>query len=292
MLTTMKKQLLFVDDEMFFSDEYRQALQDRGFEVTFISLVDEAVALMKTRQFHAAVLDLKMSHGNCFTSVETHGGHRTGLVFARWIRQQYPNTQVALLTADNSQETLSISEKGKFLLFLKDRLNPDSFAKTIDSLCADNHKPSLTRVEQILKRFHLVAMQLSVRRDNRETLLVRDEYDVQNLLHALLLIDFQDVRPEEWTPSYAGSSSRMDFLLKGEEIVIETKYATPQLKEKKLGEQLILDVNHYAQSADCNFLFCFVYDPQNHILNRESLRRDLEEGSHLKKPRVLVRFSP
>jgi REase_DpnII-MboI len=53
---------------------------------------------------------------------------------------------------------------------------------------------------------------------------MKDEYDVQDSLHALLKLHFDDVRREEWTPSYAGSQSRMDFLLKREKIVVETKF--------------------------------------------------------------------
>ena len=55
------------------------------------------------------------------------------------------------------------------------------------------------------------------------TLDVQDEYDVQDLFHALLHIHFEDIRPEEWAPSFAGASSRMDFLLKQEQIIIEIK---------------------------------------------------------------------
>ena len=46
-----------------------------------------------------------------------------------------------------------------------------------------------------------------MRHGGRNTLDVRDEYDVQDLLHALLKMFFKDVRSEEWTPSYAGASS-------------------------------------------------------------------------------------
>lgn len=59
-------------------------------------------------------------------------------------------------------------------------------------------------VEQICSRFHLIARQLKSRYSDRETLVVEDEYDTQYLLHALLHIYFDDIRAEEWTPSYAG----------------------------------------------------------------------------------------
>jgi len=105
---------------------------------------------------------------------------------------------------------------------------------------------------------------------------IRDEYDVQDLLHALLLVEFGDIRREEWTPSYAGGSARADLLIKDDEIVIETKFATKSLRDKKLGEQLIVDIARYSKHPDCGALVCFIYDPQHHVENREALRRDLE----------------
>jgi hypothetical protein len=75
-------------------------------------------------------------------------------------------------------------------------------------------------LEQLTTRFHLVAQQLRSRHGGRNTIEVTDEYDVQDLLHALLLLEFDDVRPEEHTPSYAGGSARMDFLLKNEQAAV------------------------------------------------------------------------
>lgn len=70
----------------------------------------------------------------------------------------------------------------------------------------------------LFEKFHSVARQLRKRYNERPTLDVDDEYDVQDLLHALLRLYFDDIRTEEWTPSSAGGSSRMDFLLKKEKI--------------------------------------------------------------------------
>jgi hypothetical protein len=78
-------------------------------------------------------------------------------------------------------------------------------------------------VVMLAERLHAVVRQLRERREKRPTLDVTDEYDVQDLLHALLRIHFDDIRKEEWTPSYAGGASRMDFLLPEIETVVETK---------------------------------------------------------------------
>ncbi len=81
----------------------------------------------------------------------------------------------------------------------------------------------MSLIEEICSRFHFVARQLGEPHGNRPSLGISDENDVQDLLYALLKLHFDDIRSEEWTPSYTGRSSRMDFLLKNEAIVIETK---------------------------------------------------------------------
>ena len=134
---------------------------------------------------------------------------------------------------------------------------------------------TLEIIEQICSRFHVVSRQLRERYRDRPTLAIDDEYDVQDLLHALLRMFFSDVRPEEWTPSYAGGSSRVDFLLKHEQVVIEVKKARPTLKAKELGEQLIIDIAKHRKHPDCKTLYCFVYDPDGHVGNPKGIENDL-----------------
>lgn len=134
-------------------------------------------------------------------------------------------------------------------------------------------------IPKLLNSFHNVAKQLNNRYNNRDTLTIKDEYDVQDLLNSLLWIEFDDIRPEEYTPSYAGSSTRMDFLLKKEKTVIEIKKTRDGLRDKEVGDQLILDSQHYKSHPDCKKLICFVYDPENKILNPRGLESDLNKLS-------------
>src|SRR5271165_99261 len=133
-----------------------------------------------------------------------------------------------------------------------------------------------------------LARQLRARRAERPTLDVKDEYDAQDLLHALLRIFFKDVRPEEWTPSYAGSSSRMDFLLRQEEIVIEVKMTREGLKQKDLVDQLLVDIARYEEHPSCKSLICFVYDPDGRIGNPSAIIADIEKGDRKIAVRVFV----
>lgn len=126
-------------------------------------------------------------------------------------------------------------------------------------------------VKVICARLYGVARQLRHRREGRPTLEIRDEYDVQDLLHSLLRLHFDDIRPEEWTPSYAGGSARMDFLLKAEEIVVEAKMARPGRDDRRISEELIVDAARYKEHPGCKVFVCLIYDPERS--NQESARR-------------------
>jgi len=159
----------------------------------------------------------------------------------------------------------------------------DSFMDEIsdywrDELEAQSITADLTAVEKvelIIRKFHQVARQLRSRYSNRPTIEIEDEYDVQDLFHGLLRLYFDDVRAEEYTPSYAGSASRVDFLLKSEKIIVEIKKTRKGLAEKEVGEQLIIDSLRYQAHPDCNQLVCFVYDPEGRVANPRGIENDL-----------------
>jgi len=132
----------------------------------------------------------------------------------------------------------------------------------------------LPQVLHVLNRFHTIVRQLRRRHDDRSTLDVRDEYDVQDLLHALLLSITDDVRDEEGSPSVAGSSPRIDFLLKVERILIEVKMTRSGLTDKKLGDELAIDIQRYRGHPDYDTLVFFIYDPSDTIRRRASMVND------------------
>ncbi len=112
---------------------------------------------------------------------------------------------------------------------------------------------------------------------------------MQDLVHALLLLHFADVRPEENTPSYAGKASRMDFLLKQESIVVEAKMTRSGLGAKEVSSQLIEDIDRYKAHPGCQALVCFVYDPAGIIANPRGIESDLSRDANPFPVRVLIR---
>jgi len=147
--------------------------------------------------------------------------------------------------------------------------------------CQDNTW-AINQLQLIINRFDWVARQLRQRHSGRPTLDINDEYDVQDLFHGLLQLYFDDIRSEEWTPSYAGSSSRIDFLLDDFNIAIEIKMTRQGLKNKEASEQLAIDKDHYRNHPKVQHLICFIYDPTKQIRNPKGLEKDISQNGPLK----------
>ncbi len=184
----------------------------------------------------------------------------------------------------NRNRIVNILEEHGFRYFRGGRVlpNDDSVISTeaeqISSTNESVTKPSsIEELLMVLVRGLPRAMHpLTHRRKGAQPLSFSTEYDVQDLLHALLRPWVADIRPEEFTPSYAGSSTRMDFLLPTHSLVIELKFVRDRNHGKRIGDELIIDIEHYRRHPDCKFLWCVIYDTEKLLLNAEGLKNDLE----------------
>ncbi len=86
---------------------------------------------------------------------------------------------------------------------------------------------SVERVKTLCCRFHSVARQLRLRGEYRATLSVEDEFDAQDLLHALLRIQFDNIDTDEWTPSYSSGTPRTTLLLNDSRLAVIVKKTRP-----------------------------------------------------------------
>ena len=178
----------------------------------------------------------------------------------------------------NSSSYASVEEIRGAVKSLKVRIkrNPSLFESGSGEIAVDSgDQMKFNGIDTIANRFHAVVMQLRQRYDSRPTINVNDEYDVQDLFHSLLNLYFSDIRAEEWNPSYAGGSSRSDFLLPEISTVIEIKKTRQSMTTKQLGEQLIVDIAKYKKHPQCNRLICFVYDPEGRVTNPRGIENDL-----------------
>jgi hypothetical protein len=122
----------------------------------------------------------------------------------------------------------------------------------------------------------------------RTGITVDDEYDVQHILHALSVLHFEEVEPEEPTPTMAGGSSRLDFLLKQERVAIETKMMRTGLSRNKVRHELASDIVYFRAHPNVDALFILIYDPKRKITNATGFENDLFSDSDDFLVRVVV----
>jgi hypothetical protein len=156
------------------------------------------------------------------------------------------------------------------------------------SLKADSECDSLRLVRKICLRLHAVACQLRLRNDARPTIEIQDDLDVQDLLRALLKMEFDDVGVEEWTPSYAGNTALPALLLNGEHVTVVAKKTRPGLTTKELAERIAADAAFHAAHRQPGTLFCFVYDPEGRVGSPKQLETELADVGNGYTVEVLV----
>jgi len=130
-------------------------------------------------------------------------------------------------------------------------------------------------VKTLCCRFHSVARQLRLRGEYRATLSVEDEVDTQDLLHALLRTQFDNIDTDEWTPSYSSGAPRTALLLNDGCLAVIVKKTRPGLNAKDLTDQIRIDAERYRSHDRCTTLLCFMYDPEGRIGNPRGLEASL-----------------
>lgn len=131
-------------------------------------------------------------------------------------------------------------------------------------------------IQRVLSSFPDVIDSLRRRHSGRPSIDITDEYDVQDILRSIYKSLFRDVRDEESVPSFAGKNSRVDLFLKDECRFIEVKMTRKGLEDKRIGEELAIDIPQYREHPGCAKLYCFVYDPERRLKNPTGLINDLE----------------
>jgi hypothetical protein len=100
----------------------------------------------------------------------------------------------------------------------------------------------VSSTQEIARRLPIAFSILGSTHRGKGGIAIENEYDVQHVLHAVAVLHFDEVEPEEPTPKMASASSRLDFLLREEEIAIETKMMRPSLSKQKGGNHG--DISH------------------------------------------------
>lgn len=134
---------------------------------------------------------------------------------------------------------------------------------------------TLELLKHMGERFGDYARQLATRQRGAQPFTITDEYGMQDAFQAALRLHFDDVRPEEWAPSYAGGSSRMDFLVSAQGVAVELKYVHAGQSARDIGSEVAEDILRYQAHQHCKALIIVVWDPAHVLTNPRGLERDL-----------------
>lgn len=198
----------------------------------------------------------------------------SGSMYAEWLtycerllRQQFPDDPQTIEFSEIAKNANGndVKKLDRLIGILKafDDIPPSTPSESIDAT-----------LEKICTNFHRCARSILNRHRNRTTLEINDEYDVQDLLQGILRLFIDDVRPEDYVPSYAGGNSRTDFYLPQYETYVETKMTREGLRDREVGEELAIDIARYGDR--CRTLVCFIYDKGSLLSNPYGLISDLE----------------
>lgn len=283
-----RRKVLIIEDDKRWQKELSQFFEAKSFDVTPAANSDEAFDRLEKESYNLVTLDIGLpgSTSIAWKRIALH------------VREHHPGTKIFIVTGDPTLETAmeAINYYPISGYFSKGSLSMTAFQDKLKEIPSEpdvdarTEGTALERIEHLCSKFHLVAKHLENRHDKRSTLNIEDEYDVQDLLHALLTLYFDDVRTEDAAPTSAGGAGRIDFVLSQERIVMEVKKTRAGLGDKAVGEQLAVDIARYKKHPDFETLVCFVYDPEGKIKNPTGLISDLEGlSTDGRKVRVFIR---
>ena len=138
--------------------------------------------------------------------------------------------------------------------------------------------------ERLCSRVRQAARVLSSRRKGKASFEVSDEYDAQDLLHALFRAYFKYTVSENPVPKVAATrSSRADLCIQELGLIVEVKFARAPQDQKRIEQELAEDLIFYTAWTPLTYLFFVIVnsaDLQNSdLLDRFSKKRTINEKS-------------
>lgn len=259
--------------------------------------VDKALNMIGTLLEEIPLLEGKEETSEEYQEWETELKSSIEIIYGDWSRSSlktiYYILNPIMMSKGIDRDSIHLDMTAGKLIELKTQLT--AMYKTLNRM-SDNGSskghPYLI-INSIFRNFPRFIRQMYVRHDSRKLIIseIKDEYDVQDIIHALLMLFFDDVRAEDPIPKMAGTSSRIDFFLEEEKIGIEIKIANANRRSKKIGEEIADDILKYKRRNDINYLFFFIYDPEFMIDNPIGFEKDINNNS-TKKLQIKTIVSP
>jgi len=168
-------------------------------------------------------------------------------------------TLVAVMT-EGQRSLLGLHDDIENLRSLDAVLCFDALARTPAASLA--RRSTIESILAVIDGFPRSVGILSNRYDHRAPFPVDDEYDMQDLLHALLIPIVPDCVREDPASKVAGKSSKLDFTSKRYRLGIEAKFVRDAKHAPKVREELLIDEATYHTHPFVDTVIAFVFDPR------------------------------
>jgi len=132
----------------------------------------------------------------------------------------------------------------------------------------------------VIDHFTACANVLRNRQRSRPPLALTDEYDVQDLFHALAIPVVPDLVQEDPAAKVAGKASRLDFTSRSARLGLEMKHVKDSAHAVRVRAEVLLDESTYHAHPYVDAVIVFVHDPERHIPpeDRPAFEGDLSQS--------------
>lgn len=281
---SLKSSILVVEDDKYWIEHHKVALKNADVEIQSAQSVSEALNLLKRNHFSAVIVDLEIPgvKDSAFGGFEVLDS----------IRKSNPYTELLVITGHSEHEIIERVSRLS-IPFLTKPIDHRELAISVASVVRSWER-RLNSLILLLETFLDSHSIISKRGHKRPSFVLSNEYDVQDLMHAVLRPFYPDVLTEEYALKRAGRTKRLDIVIKGLETVIETKMVRDKKHALKIADELDIDIRGYIAHPHCRRLFCYVYDPKHLIKEARQVEHDLsgESSQDGKTIEALVMIRP
>jgi hypothetical protein len=124
-----------------------------------------------------------------------------------------------------------------------------------------------------LENFMECVRYLNTRRSGGAVLSLESEADVQDAIYLMLRPWVKDLIPEDPTGRIGNRFTIKDFVSASARTIIEAKFIRDKDHGKSISKELHDDIENYRHHSYCDNIVFFVYDPDTHIPDSDSLKR-------------------
>lgn len=148
--------------------------------------------------------------------------------------------------------------------------SPLDAAMLLDALtAAPQHRvarqSAIEAVMRVIDQFPAATHALRQRQRSRPPFVINDEYDAQDLFHALALGVLPDLVPEDPASKVAGKGSRLDFTSRSARLGVELKYLRSAADLERVRQEILVDESTYQMHPHVETVAVLVHDPLRHV---------------------------